>query len=53
MAITHFINMGSTLEPTNSEQILMLSAFTPVVILVLFRRFAPSKLRSKLVLNHV
>ena len=45
--------MESTLEPTNSELILMLSAFILVVILVLWRRFAPSSVRSKLVLNHV
>ena len=45
--------MQSTLEPTNSELILMLSAFILVVILVLWRRFAPSRVRSKLVLNHV
>lgn len=45
--------MGSTLELTNSELILMLSAFILVVILVLWRRFAPSSVRSKLVLNHV
>ena len=45
--------MESTLEPTNSELILMLSAFILVVILFLWRRFAPSRVRSKLVLNHV
>ena len=45
--------MESTLEPTNSELILMLSAFILVVILILWRRFAPSRVRSKLVLNHV
>lgn len=45
--------MESTLEPTNSELILMLSAFILVVILVLWRRFAPKRVRSMLVLNHV
>gem|GEM_PF-6896178 len=45
--------MGSTLELTNSELILLLSAFTPKVILVLWRIFAPSRVRSKPVLNHV
>ena len=45
--------MGSTLELTNSELILMLSAFTPVLILVLWRRFAPNRVRLKQVLNHV
>ena len=45
--------MESTLEPTNSELILMLSAFILVVVLFLWRRYAPSRIRSKLVTNHV
>ena len=40
-----------TFTPTNSQLILMLSAFILVVAIFLWRRYAPSKIRSKLVFD--
>ena len=40
-----------TFTPTKSQLILMLSAFILVVAIFLWRRYAPSKIRSKLVFD--
>ena len=40
-----------TFTPTNSQLFLMLSAFILVVTIFLWRRYAPSKIRSKLVFD--
>ena len=41
------------MEPTNYELLLMFSAFILVVVLFVWRRYAPSGVRSKLITNHV
>jgi hypothetical protein len=40
-----------TFAPTNSQLLLMISAFILIMVILLWRRFAPSKLRSKFVFD--